>query len=134
MAVSAQARGKLATAMGDFGAAEHVCNSIDAGAGVGSDGKWSVFGVTAVVRAAAYTQTFATAGRTHSNPTAVALTVADGVGTNDGAIGAITNNATTITAVQELAAAINALIVDLANVKGVVNSLNDDAQAYGLAQ
>ncbi len=39
-----------------------------------------------------------------------ALTVTDGTGTNDGTIGAITDNASTITAVQELAAKINAII------------------------
>lgn len=37
-----------------------------------------------------------------------ALTVADGTGTNDGTIGAITDNASTIAAVQELAAFCNA--------------------------
>lgn len=39
-----------------------------------------------------------------------ALTVTDGEGTNDGTIGAITDNATTIAAVQELAAKINAVL------------------------
>lgn len=42
-----------------------------------------------------------------------ALTVSDGVGTNDGTIDAITNNATTISAVQELAAMINKIIAVL---------------------
>ena len=80
----------------------------------------------------AYTQTYATADRTHANPTAVTLTVADGAGTNDGAIGAITGDASVIAAVQELAAATNALIVDVADVKQLVNSLIDDLQALGL--
>lgn len=39
-----------------------------------------------------------------------ALTVTDGAGTNDGTIGAITDNASTITAVQELAAKQNAVL------------------------
>lgn len=84
----------------------------------------------------AYTQTYSTANRTVAAPTAAAvvtltdstglsgthddtlaattvpgaLTVTDGTGTNDGTIGAITDNASTITAVQELAAKINAII------------------------
>lgn len=83
---------------------------------------------------ATYTQTYSTADRTHAAPTATALTVADGAGTNDGTIPAITNNATTITAVQELAAAINALIVDLADTKQLVNSVIDDLQAVGIVR
>jgi hypothetical protein len=69
----------------------------------------------------AYTQTYSTANRTVAAPTAVApaaatvvaqtaLTVADGVGTNDGTIGAITADASVIAAVQELAAKINLLV------------------------
>lgn len=42
-----------------------------------------------------------------------ALTVTDGVGTNDGTIGAITADASVIAAVQELAAKINAIIAAL---------------------
>lgn len=38
-----------------------------------------------------------------------ALTVADGAGTNDGTVGAITADASVIAAVQELAAKINAI-------------------------
>lgn len=43
-----------------------------------------------------------------------ALTVTDGAGTNDGTIGAITDNASTIAAVQELAAKVNAILTLLA--------------------
>jgi hypothetical protein len=101
--------------------------------GTAAGQKIGFYNATPVIQRSAYTQTYSTATRTHSNPTATTLTVTDGVGTNDGTIGAITNNATTITAVQELAAAINALIVDVANVKGVVNSVVDDSQALGFA-
>ena len=45
-----------------------------------------------------------------------ALTVADGAGTNDGTIGAITGDASVIAAVQELAAKINALRTALRNL------------------
>jgi hypothetical protein len=51
------------------------------------------------------------------------LTVTDGTGTNDGTIGAITDNASTITAVQELAAKINAIVTLL----GVMTQNQSDA-------
>lgn len=82
--------------------------------------------------APAITQTYSTATGTHSAPTAAALTVTDGAGTNDGTIGAITDNASTITAVQELAAQINKLVVDDANTKQVLNKVIDALQAAGL--
>lgn len=98
----------------------------------GQTAKAGWFGTAPIAQRSAFTQTYATATKTHSNPTAAALTVTDGAGTNDGTIGAITDNASTITAVQELAAQINKLVTDLANTKGVLNSLIDDLQAYGL--
>ncbi len=153
MTVSAQSRGKLATAMGDYGAAANICDAIDAGAGdtagtntwtganafagaltISAAGLIGFYGVTPVAQRGAYTQTYSTATRTHANATAAALTVSDGTGTNDGTIGAITGDASVIAAVQELAAQIAKLVTDLANVKGVVNSLIDDSQAMGIAQ
>ena len=80
----------------------------------------------------AYTQTYATADRTHADPTAATLTVSDGEGTNDNTIGAITGDATVIAAVQELADEINKLVADVADVKQIVNSLIDDLQAIGI--
>lgn len=77
------------------------------------------------------TQTYSTATATHANPTAAALTVADGAGTNDGTIGAITGDASVIAAVQELAAQINKLVTDLANVKQVLNAVIDAQQQQG---
>lgn len=97
-------------------------------------GKLSFFGVTPATRASAYTQTYATADKTHAAPTAATLTLTDGAGTNDNTIGAITDNASTIAAVQELADEINKLVADVADVKQVVNAIVDDLQAYGLAQ
>lgn len=79
-----------------------------------------------------FTQTYATATLTHAALTSAALTVADGAGTNDGTIPVITNNASTITAVQELADQINKLVVDIANVKQVLNSVIDALQDQGL--
>lgn len=89
-------------------------------------------GSTPTDQCAAYTQTFSTADRTHAARTATALTVTDGAGTNDGTIGAITADASVIAAIQELAAAVNALIVDLADTAGVVNAVVDDLQEKGL--
>lgn len=90
-------------------------------------------GATPTDQCAAYTQTFSTADRTHAARTATALTVADGAGTNDGTIGAITADPSVIAAIQELAAAVNALIVDLADTAGVVNAVVDDLQEKGIS-
>jgi hypothetical protein len=60
------------------------------------------------------------------------LTVADGAGTNDNTIGAITADASVIAAVQEIADEINKLVADVADVKQVVNSIIDDLQALGI--
>lgn len=79
-----------------------------------------------------YTQTYDTASATVAAATTVDVTLADGVGTNDGAIPAITNNASTIVAVQELAAAINTLKTDLISVKQNLNKVVDDLQKFGL--
>lgn len=83
-------------------------------------------------RAAAYTQTYSTADRTHAAPTAAALTVADGAGTNNNTIDAITDNASTIAAVQELADEINKLVADVADVKQLVNAVIDDLQTLNI--
>ena len=85
-----------------------------------------------LIRRSAYTQTYATADKTHSNPTAAALTVTDGAGTNDGTIAAITADASVIAAVQELADQVNKLVADVADVKALSNSIIDDLQALGL--
>lgn len=79
-----------------------------------------------------YTQTYATADRTHAAPTAAVLTVADGAGTNDNTIGAITADASVIAAVQELADEINKLVADVADAKQMINALVDDLQALGI--
>jgi hypothetical protein len=79
-----------------------------------------------------YTQTYATADRTHAAATAGALTVADGAGTNDGTIAAITGDASVIAAVQELADQINKLVADQLDTKQLVNGVIDDLQTIGL--
>lgn len=80
----------------------------------------------------AYTQTYSTADRTHANLTSAALTVADGAGTNDGTIAAITADASVIAAVQELADQINKLVADVTDVKQIVNAVIDDLQTVGV--
>ena len=55
--------------------------------------------------------------------TSAALTAADGAGTNDGTIPAITNNASTITAVQEIVAAYTALRADVTEIRTTLNDL-----------
>lgn len=81
------------------------------------------YGVTPIARPAAYTQTYAMATRTHSNPTAA--TVSD------------TNGAAGFAAAADRTAvvtAVNNLITDVANVKQVLNQVIDDLQANGLLQ
>lgn len=55
--------------------------------------------------------------------TSAALTAADGVGTNNGVIAAITDNATTIAAVQEIVAAYTALRADVTEIRTTLNDL-----------
>ena len=54
--------------------------------------------------------------------TASALTVADGAGTNDNTIGAITGDASVIAAVQEIADEINKLVADVTEVRTQLNA------------
>jgi hypothetical protein len=93
--------------------------------------KIGIWGNTPVVRPAAYTQTYATATRTHENPTAAALSMADGAGTNDNTIGAITADASVIAAFQEIVDEVNKAVADIANVKQVLNQSIDDDQLVG---
>jgi hypothetical protein len=81
------------------------------------------YGVTPTTRPTAYTQTYATATRTHSNPTATTVTDTNGVA---GFLAAADRTA--------MVDAVNALIVDVANVKQVVNQILDDLQLNGLLQ
>lgn len=94
------------------------------------------FGVTPVARPSAYTQTYATATKTHSNPTSATLTDST-TGTPDTTVadvGLIFSQATLNNNFADLIAQINALRNDVINVKGVLNSVVDDHQALGLLQ
>lgn len=79
------------------------------------------FGVTPATRAAAYTQTYATADRTHANLT---------VGSD---IGAFTDPPSAVE-MEALRTFVNALKADLVDVKQFVNAIADDLQSYGLGQ
>jgi len=85
------------------------------------------FGATPVVRAAAYTQTFSTASRTVSNPTFTNLVTT--AATNISPFGF-----TTAAQANDIATKVNQLAADVAILRQLINSLIDDAQAYGLAQ
>lgn len=99
--------------------------------GTAANQKSAFHGAAPVVQVAGAVQTYATATGTHANPTAAALTVTDGAGTNDGTIGAITADASVIAAVQELADQINKAIADIANVKQFSNFQMDGLQLKG---
>lgn len=101
--------------------------------GTATSQKIGFYGVTPVVQPAAYVQTFATADRTHAARTGTTLTMADGAGTNDNTIGAITADASVIAAFQEVVDEVNKIIADLADTASLVNSLVDDHQALGFA-
>lgn len=100
--------------------------------GTGATQKIGFWNATPVVQPAAYTQTFSTADRTHAARTGTTLSMADGAGTNDNTIGAITADASVIAAFQEVVDEINKIIDDLADTASVVNSLVDDHQQTGL--
>lgn len=105
--------------------------------GTATTQKLGFFGATPVVQRSAYTQTYSTADKTHANPTATALTD-NTAGTANTTLQALTGlvYVDDVAAIRnnyaDLAASNNAIIVDLADVKQLVNSLIDDLQALGL--
>ena len=89
----------------------------------------SFYDVTPVARPSAYTQTYSTADKTHANPTAASVVTT-------GLVDAVTGNFAYDTAAQgdDVAVTINQIIVDVADIKQLVNSVIDDLQALGLLQ
>ena len=85
------------------------------------------FTVTPTTRATAYTQTYATADKTHANATSADL-----------ATTAVTQTTpygyATAAQGDDVAVQFNALRVDVLDVKQLVNSIIDDLQLYGLLQ
>lgn len=128
-----------APAAGTWATGDIVWNTAPSAGGVlgwactagGSPGTWVTIRAVAAQRSA-YTQTYTTADKTIANPTAAALTVTDGAGTNDGTIGAITADASVIAAVRELAAQINKLVADNLDLRQGLTAVIDDLQAVGL--
>lgn len=97
------------------------------------------YGITAVTRPAAYTQTYSSASRSHATPTATdpgAATIddpADSPATVDALRDDLVANtiADIRTALAALRTQINNLIADQANTKQVLNSVIDDHQIRG---
>ena len=84
------------------------------------------YGVTPVARPSAFTQTYSTATRMHSNPAAASVVASAVLITPFG----LSSSAQ----VDNLVIAVNNLVSDMANVKQVLNQLIDDIQATGLVQ
>jgi hypothetical protein len=95
--------------------------------------KIGFFTTAPVSKASAYTQTYSSTTKTHSNLTSSTLSVSVGTGsTTIVDVSGSFNQTTLNNIVRSLADQINALRVDLTNAKQVVNSVLDDLQAYGL--
>jgi len=98
----------------------------DAIEGHGTGELLSFYGIAPIARPSAYTQTYATADKTHAAMTSAAMP-AGGVGA---AAGAWDTAANRDQAIAEFAA----LRADVIDVKNLVNSVIDDLQALGLLQ
>jgi hypothetical protein len=100
------------------------------------------FGTAPAAQTAAYTQTYATASRTHANPTGAQLSITfttdDPAITPDGSVTIADGDTPTVNELleycEELNDQINNLVADVANAKQVLNSVLDDGQTYGLLQ
>lgn len=101
------------------------------------------YGTAPTAQPAAYTQTFATATRTHAALTSATLTDSTGGTANTTVVSIPAINGSGATTAQEgaindnfadLTAQVNALRVDLDNTKQVLNQVIDDHQLNGLLQ
>lgn len=104
--------------------------------GTATTQKLGFYNATPAVQPSAYTQTYATANKTHANPTGVdvaGLIPAGGTGATAGAYDSAANRDTMLTTVAEMKTTINALVADMADIKQLANSIIDDLQALGLA-
>lgn len=95
-----------------------------------------IWNATPVARPGAYTQTYSTADKTHAALTSATLTDSTG-GTANTTVSAVaagtdlTTNATINDNFADVTAQINALRVDLEDIKQLVNSVIDDFQSIG---
>lgn len=92
--------------------------------GTSTTQKLAFFNATPVAQPSAYTQTYSTADKTHANPTATSVTTTSSTSTSPFGY--------TQAQADAIVTAINALIVDVADVKALANSIIDDLQALGL--
>lgn len=105
--------------------------------GTATTQKIGFWNATPIVRPSAFTQTFATAIKTHAALTSATLTDSSG-GTANATVAAVaagadlTTNATINDNFADVVAQINALRVDVDNTKQVLNAVIDDFQLEGL--
>ena len=85
------------------------------------------FNIAATTRPTAYTQTYATADKTHANPTGVSAATTGATQTTPWGY-------TTAAQANDIVTELNAVIVDLADIKQLVNSVIDDLQLLGILQ
>src|SRR5581483_10457860 len=101
--------------------------------GTAASQKLAFYGATPVVQPAAYTQTYATATKTHATPTAQTLTNSFGTGNLTIQDPGTTYSQTILqNNFRDCTNQINNLIADHQNLAQVVNALIDDLQALGL--
>lgn len=104
--------------------------------------KLGFYNATPVVQPSAYTQTYATADKTHANPTATAHTYPASGNLFDAVAADLLINVRTDTVAnavadivineKSIADNLNQAIADIADLKQLVNSVIDDLQALGL--
>jgi hypothetical protein len=120
-----------------------VANAIEIDGDLNHDGSnVGFFGIAPVARAAAYTQTFATADRTHAARTSAAITVTyttdDPAITPDAALTIADGDTPTVNELLEYCEELNDQLAktraDLADSAELLNAVVDDLQAYGLLQ
>lgn len=92
--------------------------------GTATTQKIGFYNVTPIIQPSAYTQTYSTTTKTHSNPTAAAVATTGA---------ALTSYGYTESQANAIVTAVNALVIDMVNVKSVLNAAIDDLQALGLA-
>lgn len=118
-----------------YGEAAHMAFGTSTGTKIGTatTQKIGFYNAVPIVQPSAYTQTFATADKTHAAITATTLT--HGVGTADGTVddvGAAFNQTTLNNNFKECTDRINKLIADHADLAQLSNAIIDDLQALGL--
>ncbi len=153
---------RIVVALGSDDSAKELVASVNTGAGgtsavLSSDSDAThlgFFGVTAVARAAAITQGYATAARanpaiTTTSPSTTLVLTATAIAAKTASLTLIDIDPTSLVTIadtmsqdlKDIGAAYNTLrvelaaaVADLLAVKKLLNALVDDAQGYGLAQ